>query len=120
MKNQLLRDTDVFGMVHSLEIRVPFLDKELVDYVLRVVPKDKFGTYNKQILADIAKDIVPHEVIDRPKMGFTLPFEKWMRNNIDRFEAEADISERFRNKKLHWSRFLALHILKKIEEKASL
>jgi asparagine synthase (glutamine-hydrolysing) len=120
MKNQLLRDTDVFGMVHSLEIRVPFLDKELVDYVLRVEPKEKFGIYNKQILADIAKGIVPHEVIDRPKMGFTLPFEKWMRNNIDRFEAEADISERFRNKKLHWSRFLALHILKKIEEKASL
>lgn len=120
MKNQLLRDTDVFGMAHSLEIRVPFLDKELVDYVLRVEPKEKFGIYNKQILADIAKDIVPHEVIDRPKMGFTLPFEKWMRNNIDHFEVESDISERFRSKKLHWSRFLALHILKKIEENNTL
>ena len=92
MKNQLLRDTDVFGMAHSLEIRVPFLDKELVDYVLRVAPKEKFGIFNKQILADIAQDIVPHEVIDRPKMGFTLPFGKWMRNNIDRFDVETNIA----------------------------
>jgi asparagine synthase (glutamine-hydrolysing) len=119
MKNQLLRDTDVFGMAHSLEIRVPFLDKELVDYVLRVEPKEKFGIYNKQILADVAKHILPHEVIDRPKMGFTLPFEKWMRNNLENFEVEADISERFRNKKLHWSRFLALFILKQIEGKSN-
>jgi len=117
MKNQLLRDTDVFGMAHSLEIRVPFLDKELVDYVLRIEPKEKFGIYNKQILADVAKEILPYDVIDRPKMGFTLPFEKWMRNNIDFFNAESDITMRFRDKKLHWSRFLALHILKQIEEK---
>ncbi len=45
MKNQLLRDTDLFGMANSLEIRVPFLDKELVDYILRVEPKEKFGIY---------------------------------------------------------------------------
>ncbi len=117
MKNQLLRDTDVFGMAHSLEIRVPFLDKELVDYVLRIDSKEKFGIYNKQILADIAKDILPLEIIDRPKMGFTFPFEKWLRNNINKFNVQSDISELFIDKKLHWSRFLALHIIKNIEEK---
>jgi len=43
MKNQLLRDTDVFGMANSLEIRVPFLDKELVDYVLKIEPEHCTG-----------------------------------------------------------------------------
>tara|TARA_B100000963_G_scaffold312764_1_gene290376 strand:+ start:2015 stop:3556 length:1542 start_codon:yes stop_codon:yes gene_type:complete len=49
MKNQLLRDTDVFGMAHSLEIRVPLLDKDLVDYVLKVQPKHKY----KKILTNL-------------------------------------------------------------------
>ena len=116
MKNQLMKDTDVFGMIHSLEIRVPFLDKDLVDYVLKIDPKIKFGEYNKQILADIAEDLIPLELINRPKMGFTLPFEKWMRNNIDKFNINSNISEQFINKKLHWSRFLALYIMNRIEE----
>ena len=56
MKNQLLRDTDVFGMAHSLEIRVPFLDKELVEYVLRIDPQLKFkNNINKSLLADSVK-----------------------------------------------------------------
>ena len=49
-------------------------------------------------------------------MGFTLPFEKWMRNNIDKFNINSNISEQFINKKLHWSRFLALYIMNRIEE----
>ena len=77
MKNQLLRDTDVFGMSHSLEIRVPFLDKDLIDYVLKINSKEKFGVYNKQILADIAKDLLPNEVIDRPKMGFNQELSRY-------------------------------------------
>ncbi len=115
MKNQLLRDTDVFAMAHSLEIRVPFLDKDLVDYVLRVEPKDKFGEFNKQLLADISKDILPKEIFDRPKMGFVLPFEEWFRKNIDRFDINQDIKEKFKNKQITWARFWAIFILKKFE-----
>jgi asparagine synthase (glutamine-hydrolysing) len=111
MKNQLLRDTDVFGMAHSLEIRVPFLDKELVDYVLRVSPKDKFGKYNKQILADISKDILSNEIFDRPKMGFVLPFENWFRKNINNFEIEETIKNKFLSKEITWARFWAVYIL---------
>jgi asparagine synthase (glutamine-hydrolysing) len=104
-------------MSHSLEIRVPFLDKDLVDYVLKIKPKDKFGIYNKQILADISKDILPHEIIDRPKMGFVLPFEYWFRKNIDRFNIEPTIKEKFKNKQVTWARFWAMLVLEKFNEK---
>jgi asparagine synthase (glutamine-hydrolysing) len=112
MKNQLLRDTDVFGMAHSLEIRVPFLDKELIDYILRIEPKEKFGMCNKQILADISKGILPKEIYSRKKMGFVLPFEKWFRKNIDKFDVDKDMKNKFINKEISWAKFWAMHILK--------
>lgn len=117
MKNQLLRDTDVFGMANSLEIRVPFMDQALVDYVLRIPPKDKFDKrINKIILADAVKSLLPNEVIDRPKMGFTLPFEGWFRKNIDRFELDPLVKEQFVNHKLHWSRVWTDIVLKRFEQ----
>lgn len=117
MKNQLLRDTDVFGMAHSLEIRVPFLDKDLVDYILKVEPKEKFGDFNKQLLADISKDILPEEIYDRKKMGFVLPFENWFRKNIDRFDINNDMKIKFKNKQITWSRFWAILVLEKFDGK---
>ncbi len=114
MKNQLLRDTDVFGMANSLEIRVPFLDKELVDYVLRISPEKKYDqNINKIILADATRSLLPNEVIDRPKMGFTLPFEYWFRKNINKFELPMDTKVKFINKQLHWSKVWALIVLSK-------
>jgi len=114
MKNQLLRDTDVFGMASSLEIRVPFLDKELVDYVLRIKSEEKYdANINKIILADATRSLLPNEVIDRPKMGFTLPFEYWFRKNIDKFQIDSIVKEKFLNKQLHWSRVWALLVLNK-------
>jgi len=117
MKNQLLRDTDVFGMHHSLEIRVPFLDKELIDYVLKIDSKEKFGMYNKQILADISKDILPKEIYDRKKMGFSLPFEQWFRKNINQFDISDSIKKQFITKEINWTRFWAILVLEKFNEK---
>ncbi len=117
MKNQLLRDADLFGMANSIEIRVPFLDKELLNYTLRVESKHKIGKTNKQLLIDIFKDLLPDEIFKRPKMGFTLPYENWFKNNIDKFNIDDDIKSKFKNKKLHWSRFLAILILRRYDEK---
>jgi len=112
MKNQLLRDVDVFGMANSLEIRVPFLDKELTDYILRVEPKEKFGKFNKNILVDVVEDILPKEIINRKKMGFVLPFENWFRKNIDKFDTDEDIKNKFQNKQITWSKFWAIYVFK--------
>lgn len=112
MKNQLLRDTDIFGMAHSLEIRVPFLDKDLVDYVLKVKSKHKFRkNINKSLLVDATKDLIPPEIINRKKMGFELPFKYWFKNNIDTFDIDQNIKSDFLENKIHWSKVWSLFII---------
>jgi len=85
MSNTLLRDTDAMSMAHSLEVRVPFVDKKLVDYVLSLPGAWKLDHGNsgpKPLLADAVADLLPRDFLARPKMGFTLPFEKWLQNNL--------------------------------------
>jgi len=49
-------------------------------------------------------------------MGFTLPFEYWFRKNIDKFDIDTEMKEKFINKQLHWSRLWALLVLSKFEK----
>jgi asparagine synthase (glutamine-hydrolysing) len=84
MSNTLLRDTDSMSMAHSLEVRVPFVDMEVVSF-MRQLPgewKLKSGDGPKPLLASVLKDLVPPDLLKRRKMGFTLPFEKWMTANL--------------------------------------
>ncbi len=112
LQNQLLRDADVMGMAHSVEIRVPFLDDELVGYLLRVHPDVKYGgRFKKQLLIDSFHDMIPRIVYDRPKMGFTLPFAKWLSQNKNMMSATGNkMADRnkaaFLSGKMHWSQFL--------------
>lgn len=85
LQNVLLRDTDQMSMAHALEVRVPFLDHELVEFVLGVNDQHKFPRTPKQLLVDSLSDLLPREIVDRPKMGFTLPWEQWMKNELRSF-----------------------------------
>jgi asparagine synthase (glutamine-hydrolysing) len=85
MQNVLLRDTDQMSMAHALEVRVPFLDHRLVSYVLGVSDEIKFPHTPKELLTSSFADLLPHEVIHRPKMGFTFPWALWMRNELRDF-----------------------------------
>jgi asparagine synthase (glutamine-hydrolysing) len=82
MANTLLRDTDAMSMAHSLEVRVPFVDAKVVDYVLSLPGEWKLKRgethVQKALLADAVADLLPRDFLARRKMGFTLPFEKWM------------------------------------------
>jgi asparagine synthase (glutamine-hydrolysing) len=85
MTNTLLRDTDAMSMAHSLEVRVPFVDTKLVDYVLSLPGEWKLrgrSSVPKPLLADAVADLLPRDFLARPKMGFTLPFEKWLQRNL--------------------------------------
>ena len=85
MTNTLLRDTDAMSMAHSLEVRVPFVDTELVNFVLSLPGQWKLRGRNsmpKPLLADALVDLLPRDFLARPKMGFTLPFEKWLQRNL--------------------------------------
>jgi asparagine synthase (glutamine-hydrolysing) len=79
MRNTLLRDSDVFSMAHALELRVPFLDREVAAAAFQVGDALKLSRrVTKPILVDAARDLLPSEVWDRPKQGFVLPFASWM------------------------------------------
>jgi asparagine synthase (glutamine-hydrolysing) len=95
MANTLLRDTDAMSMAHSLEVRVPFVDTKVVDYVLSLpgdwkLRADSSGP--KPMLADAVSDLLPRDFLSRPKMGFTLPFEKWLQQNL-RVEVASVLSD---------------------------
>lgn len=86
--NVLLRDADQMSMAHALEVRVPFLDHELVELVLGIKDKIKFPNKPKQLLVDALGSLIPVEVWNRPKMGFTLPFTSWMQGPLNEFCTE--------------------------------
>jgi len=115
MKNQLLRDSDQFSMAHSLEIRTPFLDNELVDYVLSTPSDYKIAdSYNKPLLVDAVGDLLPEEIWKRKKSGFELPFEEWMRSNPKKFEISSnDLWRKFEKNEVHWSKVWTLFVLEK-------
>ena len=89
LQNVLLRDTEQMGMANSLEIRFPFLDHKLLEYVLSLPDELKYATYSKKLLIDSTKGWIPDDVIKRNKIDFVLPFEKWMKNELSSFCQES-------------------------------
>jgi asparagine synthase (glutamine-hydrolysing) len=85
MQNVLLRDTDQMSMANALEVRVPFLDYTLVEYVLNLPDEMKFPVTPKKLLVDAVGDLLPPEIVNRPKMGFTFPWKSWMKNELRGF-----------------------------------
>jgi asparagine synthase (glutamine-hydrolysing) len=82
MLNTLLRDTDAMSMSHSLEVRVPFLDAPLVEYVLALPENAKRGARPKELLIEALGDLLPEEIITQRKRTFTFPWEHWLRGAL--------------------------------------
>jgi asparagine synthase (glutamine-hydrolysing) len=83
MLNTLLRDTDAVSMANSLEVRVPFLDHRLVEFVARL-PKGAKSSPGlpKALLIDALAGVLPQEVVGQAKRTFTLPWEVWLRGPL--------------------------------------
>jgi asparagine synthase (glutamine-hydrolysing) len=81
--NTLLRDTDVASMANSLEVRVPFLDHRLVEFVARL-PKDaKYRAgVPKSLLVEAMGNLLPDEVAGQSKRTFMLPWDVWLRGPL--------------------------------------
>lgn len=84
-QNVLLRDTDQMSMASSLEVRVPFFDHELVEYALSIPDDIKEPSYAKKLLVESLGDLLPGEVVHRPKMGFVFPWEVWIKESLKSF-----------------------------------
>ena len=128
MRHMLLRDADQMSMAVSLEMRVPFLDHELVEYVLGLpgaVKKRYPGV--KGLLVEACRDLLPPSVYERPKAGFVLPMKHWMLGPLASFVGEGvrevvsrkllpqvfvdEMSGAFRSERLHWSRLWSIVVL---------
>ena len=112
MKNQLLRDCDYMSMWHGLEIRVPFLDKSIVNFTQSVPPNVKFFKNKKKyLLVEAFKNEIPREIWDRPKQGFGFPFENWVSSNryLNNQNLVPNFWQRsYKGGKINFSRFFSI------------
>jgi asparagine synthase (glutamine-hydrolysing) len=88
MSPVLLRDMDAVSMAHALEVRPPFLDHKLVEFVSRLPARLKLGGGPpKPLLAGAVRDLVPPMILNRPKAFFHLPMSAWLQHELrDRIE----------------------------------
>ena len=83
LPSDMLTKVDWMSMAHGLEVRVPFLDHNLVNYIVGLGPETKVsGGMRKRILQDAFKEILPKELYNRPKKGFEVPLLDWLRNEM--------------------------------------
>ncbi len=96
LPDDMLKKVDLMSMAHGLEMRVPFLDHELVRFVFTLPVTSKINRdMKKRILQDAYRDILPAELYQRPKHGFEVPLLKWFRTSL-RATIENDLlSDRF-------------------------
>ena len=126
----------MMSMAHPLEVRVPFMDHKLVEHMFSMPAKlKKLTATPKALLVDSMKPALPDSIVHRKKMGFTLPFEPWMRGamkpemesallttvkpleNLISQEATEKIWQQFLAGKISWSRPWALYVLKRWVDK---
>ena len=83
LPGDLLVKADLATMANSLEVRAPLLDHSVVEWATRLPSQYKIkGRQTKYILKEIARSLVPSELIDRPKMGFAIPRADWLRTGL--------------------------------------
>jgi asparagine synthase (glutamine-hydrolysing) len=89
--NMLLRDGDVFGMANSLEIRVPLLDRDLVEWVYRLPGEILLppGSPSKPLLRQACAEFFIGKIGVQSKRGFTLPLAKWMQGPLEEMVKES-------------------------------
>lgn len=83
LPGDILCKVDRASMKYSLEARCPILDKDVMEYSFRMSHDLKYKKGNKKrILKDIAYEYIPRELLDRPKVGFGVPLDKWLRGPL--------------------------------------
>ncbi|MBI3878483.1 MAG: asparagine synthase (glutamine-hydrolyzing) [Verrucomicrobia bacterium] len=114
MRNQLLRDSDKMSMAWGLELRVPYVDRKVVETVARIPAALRLAP-GKRILLEAVPEI-PDWVANRPKRGFLFPYEHWMTEEwhdvFRQIESESPLP--LQNWYRRWSIFALENFLKKL------
>ena len=94
LSGDMLVKVDRYSMQHSLEVRSPFLDKDLVDYAFSIPGKKKIGFFSgKKILRKSFSHILPKNYLNLPKKGFEVPLDKWLSNEL-RYLVDSSFSKK--------------------------
>ena len=92
LPDDMLTKVDRMSMAHGLEVRVPLLDHNLVEFALSLPPGwlvSSLPIEGKRLLRDAARPLLPPGALDRPKQGFVIPLNKWLREGLlARFDEE--------------------------------
>jgi len=83
LTDDILTKVDRMSMAHSLEVRSPFLDHTLVEFMAKVPRHEKFTLFDrKRLLKNVARRYLPEEIVNRPKKGFSIPLGEWLRGPL--------------------------------------
>lgn len=82
LPDDILTKVDRASMKYSLECRCPLLDKEVIEFSFKLPMEYKVNGGTKKILKDITYEYIPREIMDRPKAGFSIPLDKWLRESL--------------------------------------
>jgi asparagine synthase (glutamine-hydrolysing) len=120
MQNQLLKDSDFMSMWHGIEIRVPFLDKEVMLMAGQIGSDIKFNhSLPKYLLVKAFEKELPVEIWNRTKQGFTFPFAGWLKENefiMPSNNDEVRLYDLFKAKKLSWGRYWCALLMSRFSE----
>jgi len=95
LSNDMLTKVDLMSMANSLEVRVPFLDYQVVNFLFSLPDDYKItGSLRKRILQDAFRDILPEKLYNRPKKGFEVPLLKWFRKELKSLIVDDLLSEK--------------------------
>jgi asparagine synthase (glutamine-hydrolysing) len=96
---ELLMKQDQMSMATSVESRVPFLDHELVEFAAGLPDQWKLsGLTTKRVLREAMKGLLPDSILNRPKMGFPVPFSSWTRGGWNQVVREVLLDRRSRER----------------------
>ena len=95
LPDDLLVKVDVASMAHALEVRSPLLDHRVVEFAASLPERLKLrGRVQKRILKRISRDLLPPSILERRKMGFGVPIDRWLRNELRDMAGDVLLSPR--------------------------
>lgn len=96
LPNDMLTKVDLMSMAQGLEVRVPFLDVNVVNFIFSLPDDYKINSsVRKKILQDAFRDVLPKELYNRPKKGFEVPLLKWLRKEMKSMITDDLLSKKF-------------------------